>query len=76
MDEMSCKKSEVFIDGKCMSMKLSETEKQDILKDVKKWLNYDNILYIGLDIPLYKQYRGYIDFTSDPKYFEVMYRKR
>ena len=73
--EDGCQKGQIKIDGKCLDIKLSKTEIQDILDKVKKYLEQPNVLYVGVDIPLYKQSKGFIDYTTDLKWFKTKHRR-
>lgn len=74
MDAKACKKGEVKLEGKCIDIDLSKTEINDILQKTRKFLKKDGILYVGIDVPLYKKNKGFIDFTRDPKTFEREHR--
>ena len=71
-----CLRGKVKIEGKCIDIKLSKNEIKDILQKTKNFLEKDGILHVGVDIPLYKENKGFIDFTTDPRWFEIEYRKR
>jgi len=76
MNPKACSRGKVKIEGKCIDVKLSKNEINDILKKARKFLEKEGILYVGVDIPLYKENKGFIDFTGDPRWFEMEHRRR
>ena len=74
MDAKACRKGQIKLEGKCIDIDLSKTEINDILQKTRTFLEGREILYVGIDVPLYKKNKGFIDFTRDPKTFEREYR--
>jgi len=76
MTAKACSRGKVKIEGKCIDVTLSKNEINDILQKARKFLEKEGILYVGVDIPLYKENKGFIEFTRDPRWFEMEYRGR
>jgi len=76
MTVKACRKGQIKLEGKCIDIDLSKSEINDILLKTRIFLEGRGILYVGIDVPLYKKNKGFIDFTRDPKTFEREYRRK